>query len=148
MFDLNRRWSTNFDELQREMERYLDHVTHRKPRQVVFSQRAWQPAVDIYETPEAVVALVDLSGVREEDIDLVVTRDSFQVRGQRTEKGEGAERTYSCIEIPFGRFERVVRLSTPVNQDETTASYRQGFLEVVMPRARADGPRRVGIAQA
>jgi len=148
MFDLSRRWSANLDELQREMERYLDHVTHRKPRQVVFSQRAWQPPVDIYETTDAVVALVDLSGVAEEDIDLVVTRDSFQVRGERREMREGAERTYSCIEIPFGRFERIVRLSTPVNPDETTASYRQGFLEVVMPRARANGPRHVGVAQA
>jgi len=148
MFDLNRRWPANLDELQREMERYLDHVTHRKPRQVVFSQRAWQPAVDIYETTDAVVAVVDLSGVAEEDIDLVVTRDSFQVRGERRELGEGAGRTYSCMEIPFGRFERMVRLSTPVNPDETTASYRQGFLEVVMPRARAGGSRRVGVAQA
>jgi HSP20 family protein len=145
LFDLNRRWTANLDELQREMDRYLNHIAHRKPRQVVFSERTWQPSVDVYETPTAVVALVDLSGVPQEDIDLVVTTDSVVIRGARKDTGQSMQRTYSRIEIPFGPFERMVRLSTTVNPDETSASYRNGFLEVVMPRARTASPQRVAV---
>src|SRR5262245_45689332 len=77
VFDLNRRWAVGLDELQREMDRYLDHLSHRKPRQVVFSARTWQPAIDVYETAAAVVAVVDLPGVPQNEIDLVVTADSL-----------------------------------------------------------------------
>jgi HSP20 family protein len=99
----------------------------------------------VYETPTAVVALVDLSGVPQEDIDLVVTTDSVVIRGARKDTGQSMQRTYSRIEIPFGPFERMVRLSTTVNPDETSASYRNGFLEVVMPRARTASPQRVAV---
>jgi HSP20 family protein len=146
VFDLNRRWTASLDELQREMDRYLDHIAHRKPRQVVFSQRTWQPAVDLYETPSAVVALVDLSGVPQEDIDLVVTSDSVLIRGARKDVGKDEQRTYSRIEIPFGPFERMLRLPATISPEETSASYRYGFLEVVMPRARAAGPQRVTVS--
>ena len=58
--DFERRWLPNFDELQREMDRYLQHVTHKKPHVAVFSQRTWQPTLDIYETDSSVVVTVDL----------------------------------------------------------------------------------------
>src|SRR6266542_3637866 len=104
MFDFQRPWSGNLDELQREMERYLAHISQRKPRTVIFSQRAWQPAVDVYETKESIVAIVDLAGVVEEEIQLVVARDALTVRGERREAAPSVERTYSMLEIPFGPF--------------------------------------------
>jgi len=145
MFDFERRWLPNFDELQREMDRYIQHVTQKKPRSVVFSQRAWQPALDIYETEDAVVATVDLSGVSEQDIDLIVTRDSLTLRGERKAQGGRAERRYSVLEIPFGPFERTAQLPATVNPDATTASYRAGLLEITMPKLSAVGPQNVAV---
>jgi HSP20 family protein len=127
------------------MDRYLQHVTQKKPHSVVFSQRAWQPALDIYEIEDAVVATVDLSGVAESDIDLVVTRTSLTVRGERRAHGGGDERRYSVLEIPFGPFERSVELPAPVNTDATTATYRSGFLEITMPKLTSVGPQHVAV---
>src|SRR5438552_18297209 len=110
MFDFERRWLPNLDELQREMDRYLQHVTQKKARSVGFSQRAWQPSLDVYETENAVVAVVDLSGVSEQDIDLIVTRDTLTLRGERKTQGGRDERRYSVLEIPFGPFERTAQL--------------------------------------
>lgn len=106
--------------------------------------------MDVYETRDAVVALVDLSGVAEKDIDLVVGRDSLTVRGERRDSSSDPrpDRTYSVLEIPFGPFERTVRFSTAVNPEETQASYRSGFLEVVMPKLRVAGPHHVAVTQA
>src|SRR5687767_2264840 len=130
MFEFQRPWIGNLDQLQREMERYLDHIQRRKPPSVIFSQRAWQPAVDVYETRESVVAVVELAGVPESDIHLIVARDSLTVQGARKDIAQASERTYSVLEIPFGPFERAVPLPAAVNPEAATAEYRAGFLEV------------------
>jgi HSP20 family protein len=146
----DRDWASSLDRMQREMERYLHHVAQKRPRPVVFSRRVWEPAIDVYETDDAVVALVDLPGVPQENIDLVVGRDSLTVRGERRDPDSEPrpERTYSVMEIPFGPFERTVRFSTAVNPDETKASYRAGFLEIVMPKLSVAGPHHVSVTQA
>ena len=150
MVRFDRDWVSSLSEMQREMERYLNHVAQRKLHVVVFSRSAWEPAMDVYETRDAVVALVDLSGVSEQDIDLVVGRDSLTVRGERRDLDPDPtpDRTYSVMEIPFGPFERTVRFSAAVNPDETKAAYRSGFLEVVMPKLRVAGPHHVAVRLA
>jgi len=143
MFNFERRFSTGLDEIQREMERYLQHMAQKKPHAVAFSQRYWQPAADVYETEDAVVALFELAGVADGDIDLVVTRTSLTLRGERRESEERTDRRYSVLELPFGPFERVVQLPSPVNSEGASAVFKSGFLEVTMPKASPPGPRRV-----
>jgi HSP20 family protein len=145
----DRDLASSLDRMQREMERYLQHLAQKRPRPVVFSRRVWEPAIDVYETADAVVALVDLSGVPEEAIDLVVGRDSLTVRGERRDLDTEPrpERTYSVMEIPFGPFERTVRFSNAVDPEASKASYRAGFLEVVMPKLRVAGPHHVSVTQ-
>lgn len=148
MFDSQSRWITNLGELQREMDRYLQHFSQRKPRSVVFSQRVWAPAADVYETDEAVVALVDLAGVSQDDIDLIVSSNSLTLRGIRKDVGGRTERRYTCLEIPFGPFERTIEFSASVNPNGTTASYHMGFLEVRMPKVRIATVQRVMVKES
>ncbi len=149
MFDPRGRWPGDLDQLQREMERYLQHVSHKKPHTVVFSQRTWQPAVDVYESDEvdAVVAVVDLAGVKQEDIELIVARNSLTIRGERRDPSEVPDRRFSCMEIPFGPFERAVQLPSSVNPDSVSATYEAGFLRVVMAKASRREPRRVAVTR-
>ena len=142
MSDVSRFWGSGLDDLQREMERYVEHMSRRKPRAVVFSRPTWEPAVDLYEVPEAVVAIVDLAGVPEESIDLVVERDSLTIRGERQEPGDRAGRRYCYLEIPFGPFQRTLHLPSPVDPQAAQAAYRAGFLEIVMPKL-SGGARRI-----
>lgn len=142
MSDFPRSWGASLDDLQREMERYVDHISRRKPRAVVFSRATWEPAVDLYEVQEAVVALVDLAGVPQDEIDLVVERDSLTLRGERKESGERTGRRYCYLEIPFGPFRRTLHLPCPVDPQATRAAYRSGFLEIVMPKL-SSAPRRI-----
>jgi HSP20 family protein len=147
MFERPRPWIGNIDQLQREMERYLTHMAQRKPRTVIFSQRAWQPAVDVYETRDTVVAVAELAGVAEDDIHIVVARDSLTIQGERKDTPTEGQRLYSLMEIPFGPFERTVPLPAAVNPDGTTAAYRSGFLEVTMPKLSAIQPQRVMVTE-
>lgn len=142
MFDFGRAF-----DIQQEMERYLQHVARAKRPIAVFTRNAWQPAVDVYETQDSVVALIDLPGVTQEAIDLVVGRNSLVIRGERRVGEDRGDRTYSCIEIPFGPFERTIQFSAPVDPDAATATYTAGFLEVFMPKAQPAGPRRVSVRE-
>ncbi len=143
MFDFRRPW---FDDIQREMERYLEHMAQRKPRTVVFSPHVWQPAADVYETTSSVVALLDLSGAAEHEIDLVVERDSLTVRGERRDPCGVPDARYSVLEIPCGPFGRTLLLPAPVDPDRTTATYRAGFLKVVMTKLVAEAPQRITVS--
>jgi HSP20 family protein len=133
-------------DLHQEMERYLQQIGRGKRPIAVFSRNVWQPEVDVYETSEAVVALIAIPGVSQEEIHLEVGRDALTIRGERR-PGEG-QRTYTCIEIPFGPFERTIPLSSPVDPEQASASYNHGFLEVVMPRLVPAGPRRVAVRES
>jgi len=148
MFDFDRRWMLNLDEIQREMNRYLQYICEKKPHTVVFSRRGWEPTVDVYETDDSVVVMVDLAGVSQEHMDLVVTRNSLTLRGERRDSAQRTGRKYIRLEIPFGPFERTIPLPTAVDPDDTTASYQAGFLEVVMAKLSARDPRRVKVHEA
>ena len=148
MFDTSGHWISNLDVLQREMDRYVQRMAQKRPPAVAFSQRTWQPAVDVYETADAVVAVVELAGVSLDGIDLVVARGALTVRGQREATGDGVDRRYSCLEIPYGPFERTVQLPATVSPDSTTASYRAGFLEIRMPKLNTSSAQRVTVTEA
>jgi HSP20 family protein len=145
MFDFGRPLTRDLDLLQREMERYLDHISRWKPPSVVYSQRTWQPSSDVYETEDAVIALIEMPGVSQDQIDLVVEPESLTLRGERKEQGPSGNRRYSNLEIPFGPFERKLQLPASVNPGGATASYHAGFLEVVMPKLGPQIPQRIGV---
>jgi HSP20 family protein len=121
--------------MQRQMEKLLDYLGSSKPPMVHFA-RLWEPAVDVYETEENIVVLVELAGVRQDRLEVVVEGSTLIVRGERKEIAPGGSKTYYQIEIHRGRFERVVPLPAAVDPDKTRAAYEDGLLEVVLPRAK------------
>jgi HSP20 family protein len=136
------------DDWQREMERYLAHFarTGKRPN-VVFTQTphatpCWTPALDVYETDSALVILLDLAGMDAERTEVHTEAHQLTVRGVRRERHTGETRTYQALEIPRGRFERSIRLPAGLDTDAAEASYRDGLLEIRLPKRL---PREVRI---
>ena len=148
MVQFRRDWLENIDSMQREMEQLLDQFATRKPPLVRFSPRAWEPAIDMYETPQAMVVMVELAGLRQEDIDITVHAKTLVIRGERRESQEGNKRTYYQMEIFKGHFERGILLPVEVDIDQTKASYHDGILEIVLPKRVDDQIRKVDIRTA
>ncbi len=148
MVQFRRDWLENIDSMQREMEQLLDQFATRKPPSVRFSPRAWEPAIDMYETPQAMVIMVELAGLRQEDIDITVHAKTLVIRGERRESQEGDKRTYYQMEIFKGHFERGILLPVAVDIDQTKASYHDGILEIVLPKHIDDQIRKVDIRTA
>ena len=145
MAELRSDWSEVVVNIQREVGRLIDDVATRKPPMVRFSPKTWQPAIDIYETDQDVVVLVELAGIKEDEIEVIVHDNILIVRGERRDIKQGIKRTYSRMEILWGPYERDIALPTNVNADQIKAFFEAGFLEVVLPKLDKEKPRHIDI---
>ena len=145
MIELRRDWSEVVVDIQREMGRLMDEVVSRKPPTVRFAPKTWQPAIDVYDTDSEVVVLVELAGVKEAEIEVIVNNGVLTIKGERKDIKQGIKRTYSQMEILWGPFERDITLSANVNMDQIKAFYEAGILEVILPKLGEEKARRVDI---
>jgi HSP20 family protein len=132
------------DVWQREMERYLAHFNRAGKRPTIhFTHRAqpspdWTPALDMYETDDVLVVLLELSGVDADKTEVHVEPRLLRVSGVRREQhgpyAPDEQRSYHALEIPYGQFERSVPLPTGIDTDAAQASYNDGLLEIRLPK--------------
>lgn len=99
----------------------------------------WQPAVDLFETEDAITAIVELPGISPDDLALMVMHQTLIVRGERrAEPGDDIEtRRYRRMEIRHGSFERMVPLPCTVSAARSEATLHRGVLRIKMPRTRS-----------
>ena len=106
------------------------------------------PVVDLYETQDDVVVELELPGVREKDIALSITGDVLTVKGERQFDEQRNSGNSLYIERAWGKFERSIRLPMPVNAGRVKATYRDGVLEVRLPKAEEVRSREIQIQAA
>jgi len=131
------------DEMQRmqeEMEQLL-----RVPRlggRCVFRHRGevWHPPTDIYETETSVVVQVEVGGLEEEDFEICLDGNLLTISGERRDLA--AKLAYHQLEMRYGPFLAAVRLSHSVDENGIEATYRDGILRVILPKAQ---PRQVPV---
>src|SRR5256885_11873382 len=97
--------------------------------------RTWAPVLDMHETKDDLLLNFELPGVREKDVSLSITGDLLTVRGERRFRQELNDDNYYHVERAYGKFERSVQLPIPVQADRVKATYRDGVLEVKLPKA-------------
>jgi HSP20 family protein len=107
--------------------------------------RTWAPPVDIYETDEAVVLKAELPGVSKEDVTVEVHQNTLILRGQRRHEAEVKEENYHRVERAYGTFQRSFVLPTMVDQEHVQATYKDGVLELRLPKSEAAKPKRIAI---
>ena len=109
---------------------------------------AWQPVVDIEETPEAYLVRAELPGMRLEDIKITVADNALSIRGEKRREEEKKGTTYHRVERVYGSFERSFSLSHAVAADKIEATYRDGVLDVSIPKAEEAKAREIQIKVA
>ena len=97
---------------------------------------SWRPAVDIFETADAVAIRVELPGVRSEDVRVNTDGATVRISGIRRIPQSGDVARLHQMEIAFGPFAREVRVSVPFDRDRVSAHLEEGFLSVSLPKIR------------
>ncbi len=105
----------------------------------------FRPALDAWETDDAIVLQVELAGVSAEDVRLVVDGEYVQISGRRAARYEEPPRRHLQMEISRGSFERVLRLRAPYDPDAVTAALDAGLLTIRFPLRVRPGPRSIPV---
>ena len=104
----------------------------------------WAPALDLYQNNDNIVAVVELPGMRKEDIEISLQDGTLIIAGERkeeTSQENGATRTERCT----GKFRRSITLPTRVDVNKVGATYKEGILTVTLPKAEEAKPKQIQI---
>ena len=96
----------------------------------------WRPPTDVYETDDYVIVKVEIAGMEESDFTISLSDQVLTIRGVR--RDPAAKLAYQQMEIAYGEFQTQVYLPWAVSEEqEVEATYSNGFLKVVLPKAKA-----------
>jgi HSP20 family protein len=104
-----------------------------------------EPAADVYETESEVVVLVEMAGISGCEIELDIDGRVLHLQGERRPLRGRPGMSYSQIEISHGMFRRDLLLPAEVDAEKASATYADGILEVVLPKARTGLNRQLRI---
>jgi len=134
------RWANLRDDLDTLLE--LPFLTGTSRQAQLFN--GWTPALDLYQNTDNVVAIVELPGMRKEDIEISLHDGMLTIGGERkeqTDEGQSATRT----ERSTGKFRRSITLPTRVDANKVNATYKDGLLTVTLPKAEEAKPKQIQV---
>jgi HSP20 family protein len=111
---------------------------------------AWLPEVEVFERNGKLTIRADLPGLSKDDINVQITGEAVEIRGERTQQKEENEEGYYRSERSYGSFYRRIPLPSGVSANEANATFRNGVLEITMPapeRQREPQSRRIEIGE-
>lgn len=142
------RWEPfrNLIDIQGEVNRLFDAFAGRPAAGAAAAvARPWMPSLDMYETKDDLVMRVELPGVREKEVGVSIAGDLLSIKGERRRDDESKDQKFMHVERVYGRFERRIQLPMAVQTDKVKASYRDGMLEITLPKADELKPRDIKI---
>jgi HSP20 family protein len=145
------RWNPSRDlrGLEEEMERLFEGMWQARGELPEGAPaRAWRPGADIRETAEDIYVRVDLPGVDAKDVKVSIFGDTLTVRGERREETNEKDVKWHRVERFHGEFERSFQLGASVQGDKVAAAFKDGVLEIRIPKAESARPREIPVQVA
>ena len=129
--------------LQREMNHLFDTLSPVRYNQFDFG--GFVPAVELQETDEAVHLKLEVPGTKPEEIDIQVTTDSISISGERKSESRTEEDGVTRSEFHYGKFQRVIPLTSRIQNTQVEADYKDGVLTLNLPKAEAEKSKVVKV---
>jgi HSP20 family protein len=131
--------------LQNDMGRLMSTFLGQGQINGESGERTWMPAVDVWETENELVYAFDIPGIPEDKISVEYDDGALTVSGERERTWKTEEDRFYRYERRFGTFSRTVGLPQGVTEEGIRADYRDGVLEVHVPKPETSKPRRIQI---
>lgn len=93
-----------------------------------------QLAIDMYQTPSEIVVKTMIAGVKQDDLDISITRDMVVIKGKREDNADVVGNDYFHKELYWGSFSRTIILPQEIDVDESEAVNKNGLLIIKMPK--------------
>lgn len=124
--------------LSREMDRVFGGASTTS-RAGVF------PPLNIYDDGESLVVRAEIPGVDPADLDINATLNSLSIKGERKLPGTDEKSSFHRRERGYGTFNRSFTLPQEIDPDKVLASYKDGILQLILPKAESAKPRKISI---
>ncbi len=134
--------------LQDRMDRlFQDSMTRNRGYEQSLAPGFWSPPVDIYETDEAVILRAELAGLNKNDVTIEIKDSNLVLRGERKFEKDIKEENYHRIERSYGSFARTFSLPQTVDQSKVSATFKDGLLEITIPKVKDARPKQIEIKE-
>jgi HSP20 family protein len=138
----------DLDRLGRQMSAFVERVLREKSTLMNVYEGTWRPSIDILETEERILVIVDLAGVSQKDIVIEMSGERLRIAGVRSDPSEEHQadvRRCHQVEIDYGPFERQLLISVPIDVENIEARYDDGFLKIALPKKEKELARKIEI---
>lgn len=135
----------DFKSLQTQLNRLFEPFARMAVGDEDLVSGTWVPPVDVAETQEKIIVRAELPGMRQESIQIEFENGLLTIRGERAlEKTDTV--TWHRVERTYGNFSRSFTLPRTVDPEKITASYRDGILEIAVPKREEAKPKQIRIS--
>ena len=130
-----------FDEVEQMMPQALDHSLENGS-----SRPCYSPLMNVSETESAYLILMDLPGVKKKDVDVNLNNGIITVLGERKTSEKSDENNHIWYETNYGTFSRSFELASDIVEDKIKANFKDGVLNITIPKAEEIKPAAKTIA--
>ncbi|NVM20175.1 MAG: Hsp20/alpha crystallin family protein [Desulfobacterales bacterium] len=142
------RFGKDLGHMHSRLQRTIDEMFQQVNPMLVLPEQAWRPQMDIYETPEEIIVVGEVSGVEKEDLEVELDQNAVKITGVRREAPRISGTKYHLAEIAYGRFERILLLPVPINPDNVKATHFNGLLKITMAKQLREQVRQIPISDS
>jgi len=142
-------WLNPFSELeqiQNEMNKLFNLSIGRWPdRTSGLMEGRWSPAIDVFDSKDNILVKADIPGMAKDDINVSVHGDTLVIKGEKKQESETKEKDFVRTERYYGSFHRAVSLPAEVDANKVSATYKNGVLELTLPKKEEAKPKEITI---
>ncbi len=141
------RWnpSRELNRMHDDLNRLISSFFSGDAPETSFARGAWEPAVDISETPESYLVTAELPGMSKDDVNISYEDGILTIRGEKKQEKEEKRKNYHRVERSFGAFERSFRVPSRVMVEKIEAKFKDGVLSLMLPKAEEARPKEIPI---
>ncbi|MBC7331798.1 MAG: Hsp20/alpha crystallin family protein [Synergistetes bacterium] len=134
----------SLERIHEELDRWFNDVVSSffgswdRPSLRIWDIPAWGPRIDLYDQGNELVLKAEVPGIDPKDIDVRLLEDRVVIRGEIRKDEEVREENYYRSERAYGSFARTIPLPVSIKPSEAKASYKNGVLTLVLPKAEPE----------
>ena len=134
----------DLNSIQQEMNNLFDEFFGERRSEL--AEGNWIPVVDVSETGADMVVRAELPGMTQDDIELNLQDNVLTLKGEKTQEVNEEKENFHRVERSYGSFSRSFTLPCAVKLDEIKATFKEGVLEITLPKSEEAKPKKIEIA--
>src|SRR4030095_6729363 len=129
--------------MQDEIDRLFTSLWPKTRHNLTNGDAAWRPSLEVHEEADKIVVKASIPGVKKDAISVSLMDDILTIKGERKHEHEEKKETYLLFEGNYGSFHRTLQLVRPVKADAVKAEYKDGILEIQLPKAEESKTKEI-----